>query len=115
MYAFTFHRPTTVRQAAGLLTKHDDAKVLAGGHTERVPGTVSAPLAGRADAVEVCDLHAAPFFAGVLFTWRRTGVAERLAELLGDAERLGRMGGDDPLNVLEARDRRPSDRLDSVA
>ena len=69
------------------------ARVLAGGHTERVPGTVSAPLAGAADAVEVGDLHVAPFFAGVLFTWRRTGVAERLAELLGHAERLGRMGG----------------------
>src|ERR1700758_2011757 len=33
MYAFTFHRPTTVRQAAGLLGKHEDAKLLAGGHT----------------------------------------------------------------------------------
>ena len=69
------------------------SRVLAGGHTERVPGTVSAPLAGTADAVEVCDLHVAPFFAGVLFTWRRAGVAERLAELLGHAERLGQMGG----------------------
>ena len=69
------------------------ARVLAGGHTERVPGTVSAPLTGTADAVEVRDLHVAPFFAGVLFTWRRAGVAERLAELLGHAERLGQMGG----------------------
>ena len=69
------------------------ARVLAGGHAERVPGTVSAPLTGTADAVEVGDLHVAPFFAGVLFTWRRAGVAERLAELLGHAERLGQMGG----------------------
>ena len=33
MYAFTFHRPQTLRQAAGLLSKHEDAKLLAGGHT----------------------------------------------------------------------------------
>ncbi len=33
MYPFSFHRPQTVRQAAGLLTKNDEAKLLAGGHT----------------------------------------------------------------------------------
>jgi carbon-monoxide dehydrogenase medium subunit len=33
MYAFTFHRPTTVRQAVNLLAKHEDAKLLAGGHS----------------------------------------------------------------------------------
>lgn len=33
MYAFTYHRPETIRQAAGLLSRKDDAKVLAGGQT----------------------------------------------------------------------------------
>jgi carbon-monoxide dehydrogenase medium subunit len=33
MYAFTYHRPATIRQAAGLLSRTDDAKLLAGGHT----------------------------------------------------------------------------------
>ena len=33
MYAFKYHRPTTVRQAANLLAKNEDAKLLAGGHT----------------------------------------------------------------------------------
>ena len=33
MYNFTFHRPTTVRQAAGLLARNPDAKILAGGHS----------------------------------------------------------------------------------
>jgi carbon-monoxide dehydrogenase medium subunit len=33
MYAFTFNRPQTVRQAANILTKDEDAKLLAGGHT----------------------------------------------------------------------------------
>jgi carbon-monoxide dehydrogenase medium subunit len=33
MYAFTYHRPTTVRQAVNLLGKNDEAKLLAGGHS----------------------------------------------------------------------------------
>jgi carbon-monoxide dehydrogenase medium subunit len=33
MYAFTFHRPTTIRQAVNLLSKNEDAKLLAGGHS----------------------------------------------------------------------------------
>jgi carbon-monoxide dehydrogenase medium subunit len=33
MYNFTFHRPTTVRQAAGLLARNPDGKILAGGHS----------------------------------------------------------------------------------
>lgn len=33
MYNFTFHRPTTVRQAAGLLARNPEAKLLAGGHS----------------------------------------------------------------------------------
>jgi len=33
MYSFTYHRPATVRQAASLLAKNEDAKLLAGGHS----------------------------------------------------------------------------------
>lgn len=33
MYAFNFHRPTTLRQATSLLAKSEDAKLLAGGHS----------------------------------------------------------------------------------
>src|ERR1700687_4856041 len=33
MYNFIFHRPTTVRQAAGLLARNPEAKLLAGGHS----------------------------------------------------------------------------------
>jgi carbon-monoxide dehydrogenase medium subunit len=33
MYAFEYHRPTTVRQAANLLAKNEEAKLLAGGHS----------------------------------------------------------------------------------
>ena len=33
MYAFKYHRPTTVRQAVNLLAKDSEAKLLAGGHS----------------------------------------------------------------------------------
>ena len=33
MYEFKYHRPATVRQAANLLAKNEDAKLVAGGHT----------------------------------------------------------------------------------
>src|SRR3954469_11874042 len=33
MYEFKYHRPTTVRQAANLLAKFSEAKLLAGGHS----------------------------------------------------------------------------------
>jgi Stage II sporulation protein E (SpoIIE)/ANTAR domain len=69
------------------------ARVLASGHAEYVPGPASAPLTGEADAIEVADLRAAPFFAGVAFTWRAAARAERFAELLGHAQRLGHIGG----------------------
>ena len=33
MYEFKYHRPATVRQAANLLVKNEDAKLIAGGYT----------------------------------------------------------------------------------
>src|ERR1700750_2994516 len=33
MYEFKYHRPATVRQAANILIKNEDAKLIAGGHT----------------------------------------------------------------------------------
>jgi carbon-monoxide dehydrogenase medium subunit len=33
MYEFKYHRPATVRQAANLLVRNEDAKLIAGGHT----------------------------------------------------------------------------------
>jgi aerobic carbon-monoxide dehydrogenase medium subunit len=51
MYAFTFHRPQTVRQAANMLAKNDDAKLLAGGHT--LLPTMKLRLAGPPQIVEM--------------------------------------------------------------
>jgi aerobic carbon-monoxide dehydrogenase medium subunit len=51
MYAFTFHRPQTVRQAAGLLTKNPDAKLLAGGQT--LLPTMKLRLAGPPQIIDL--------------------------------------------------------------
>jgi aerobic carbon-monoxide dehydrogenase medium subunit len=51
MYAFTFHRPQTVRQAAGMLTKNEDAKLLAGGQT--LLPTMKLRLAGPPQIVDM--------------------------------------------------------------
>jgi serine phosphatase RsbU (regulator of sigma subunit)/PAS domain-containing protein len=68
-------------------------RVLRSGRAEHVPGVVAAALTGDSDAVHVAGLHAVPFFAGVLLAWRAAGEAERHAGLLGQAQRLARIGG----------------------
>jgi carbon-monoxide dehydrogenase medium subunit len=55
MYAFTYHRPTTVRQAASLLGKHEEAKLLAGGHT-LIP-TMKLRLAGPPHLVDMSKIE----------------------------------------------------------
>lgn len=59
MYAFTYHRPTSARQAAGLLARKEDAKLLAGGQT--LLPTMKQRLASPANVVDlgaVADLRA---------------------------------------------------------
>jgi carbon-monoxide dehydrogenase medium subunit len=56
MYAFKFHQPTTVRQAAGLLAREEEAKLLAGGHT-LIP-TMKLRLAGPKHIVDMSKIEA---------------------------------------------------------
>jgi carbon-monoxide dehydrogenase medium subunit len=51
MYAFKYHRPTTVRQAANLLAKFPEAKVLAGGHS-LIP-VMKLRLASPSDIIDI--------------------------------------------------------------
>ena len=55
MYAFTYHRPTTIRQAVSLLAKHEDAKLLAGGHT-LIP-TMKLRLAGPPHLIDISQVE----------------------------------------------------------
>ncbi len=67
-------------------------RVLASGRAEHLPPGTASTLTGAADAVQVAGVHAAPFFAGVAFTWRAVGEAERLGSMLDHVQRLGRIG-----------------------
>jgi serine phosphatase RsbU (regulator of sigma subunit) len=72
-------------------------RVLASGRAEHVTAAGAANLAstaltGDVDPVQVTAVHAAPFFAGVVFTWRPVGATEERADLLDHAQRLGRIG-----------------------
>ena len=51
MYAFEYHRPTSVRQAASLLVKAEDAKIVAGGHT--LLPTMKMRLAAPANLIDL--------------------------------------------------------------
>src|SRR5919106_566240 len=55
MYEFKYHRPTTVRQAAGLLTRQEEAKLLAGGHT-LIP-TMKLRLAGPKHIIDMSKIE----------------------------------------------------------
>jgi hypothetical protein len=72
-------------------------RVLASGRAEHMTAAdaanlASAALTGDVDPVQVTAVHAAPFFAGVVFTWRPVGATEERADLLDHAQRLGRIG-----------------------
>jgi len=66
-------------------------RVLASGQAEH-PTAAATTLTGEMDPVQVTGVHAVPFFADVIFTWRPVGETEERADLLGHAQRLGRIG-----------------------
>ncbi len=67
-------------------------RVLASGRAEHGAESVASMLTGDMDPVQVTGVHAVPFFAGVVFTWRPVGKTEERADLLDHAQRLGRIG-----------------------
>jgi carbon-monoxide dehydrogenase medium subunit len=82
MYAFTFNRPTTVRQAANLLAKNEDAKLLAGGHT-LIP-TMKLRLASPSQLVDLSQIEG---LAGIELKGRSIviGAMTRHAEVASSA------------------------------
>src|SRR5438874_1979672 len=111
MYAFTFHRPQTVRQAAGLLGKNPDAKLLAGGQTllptmklrlagppqiidmSLIEGMSGIELSGRSLAIGAMtrhnDVNTSPVVAQAI------PVLAKLAGMIGDpaVRHMGTIGG----------------------
>jgi carbon-monoxide dehydrogenase medium subunit len=111
MYNFTFHRPETLRQAVNLLTKNEEAKLLAGGHTllptmklrlagpphlidlSQVEGLVGVALAGRSITIGAMtrhvDVHTSPVVQ------EHAPVLAKLAGMIGDpaVRHMGTIGG----------------------
>jgi Stage II sporulation protein E (SpoIIE)/ANTAR domain/GAF domain len=69
------------------------AAALEGGEPQQVPGDAMTGAAGEAAGGPVPAVRIARFYDGVAISWRPAGDAERLAALLGHAQRLGRIGG----------------------
>ena len=111
MYSFTFHRPETLRQAAGLLAKNGDAKLLAGGHTllptmklrlanppqlvdlSRIEGLAGIQLSGRSLAIGAMTRHADVQASPVV--QQAIPVLAKLAGMIGDpaVRHMGTIGG----------------------
>jgi carbon-monoxide dehydrogenase medium subunit len=111
MYSFTFHRPETLRQAINLLSKNEDAKLLAGGHTllptmklrlanppqlidlSQIEGLAGIELSGRALNIGAMtrhvDVHTSPVVQ------QAAPVIAKLAGMIGDpaVRHMGTIGG----------------------
>jgi aerobic carbon-monoxide dehydrogenase medium subunit len=111
MYTFTFHRPETLRQAVNLLSKNEDAKLLAGGHTllptmklrlagppqlidlSRIEGLAGIELNGRSITIGAMtrhvDVHTSPVVQ------QNAPVIAKLAGMIGDpaVRHMGTIGG----------------------
>ena len=111
MYEFKYHRPATVRQAANLLAKNEDAKLIAGGHTlvpvmkqrlaspphlvdlSHIEGLDSIEIKGRSLVIGATATHAAVATSAIV-----GGAIPALAELaalIGDpaVRHKGTIGG----------------------
>ncbi len=111
MYGFTFHRPATLRQAASLLAKEGDAKLLAGGQTlipvmkqrlaspsaiidlSLVEGLSGIELKGRSLVIGAMTRHAD--VAGSSVVQENLPALASLAGLVGDphVRHMGTIGG----------------------
>jgi len=111
MYSFTYHRPETLRQAAGLLGKNSDAKILAGGHTllptmklrlanppqlidiSHIDGLAGVELKGRSIEVGAMTRHVDVHTSSVV--QQAAPVLAKLAGMIGDpaVRHMGTIGG----------------------
>jgi aerobic carbon-monoxide dehydrogenase medium subunit len=111
MYAFTFQRPSSVRQAANLLAKSEDAKLLAGGQTliptmkqrlaspssiidlSRIEGLSGIELRGRSIGIGAMTRHAEVAFSPVV--QENLPALAELAGEIGDphVRNMGTIGG----------------------
>jgi serine phosphatase RsbU (regulator of sigma subunit) len=68
------------------------ARALATGEAQFLPGPLTTAPAGEVTGT-ITDVRITRFFDGVVIAWRTAIEADRLAALLGQIQRLGRIGG----------------------
>jgi carbon-monoxide dehydrogenase medium subunit len=111
MYEFKFSRPGTVRQAANLLAKTEDAKLVAGGHTlipvlkqrlakpphlidlSKIEGLDTIEMKGRSLAIGAMARHAS--VASSAIVGEAIPALAKLAGMIGDpaVRHMGTIGG----------------------
>ena len=111
MYEFKFSRPATVRQAANLLAKTEDAKLIAGGHTlvpvmkqrlarpaqlidlSKVEGLDTIEMKGRSLVIGAMARHASVAASSVVKA--NIPALANLASMIGDpaVRHMGTIGG----------------------
>ncbi len=74
MFAFNYHRPSSLRKAASLLATVEDGKLLAGGHT-LIP-TLKQRLANPGDLI---DLGGIPELSGITLSGRTLSIGAMTA------------------------------------
>jgi carbon-monoxide dehydrogenase medium subunit len=111
MYAFTYHRPTGLRQASNMLGKLEDAKIIAGGQTllptmkQRLASPANLIDLGKVDGLNGIELKGRSLVIGATTTHAEVAASSvvqqaipalaHLASIIGDpaVRHMGTIGG----------------------
>lgn len=100
MHAFEYHRPSNVRQAAALLQKNEDAKIVAGGHTllPTMKQRLAAPSAlvdlGAMGELRGIEKKGRAVVIGAMSTHAEVATSDVVAEAIPGLSRLAEGIGD---------------------
>jgi carbon-monoxide dehydrogenase medium subunit len=100
MYAFEYHRPSSLRQAASLVDKMEDSKLLAGGHTllptmkQRLASPGSLIDLGRIDELRGIERSARSVTIGAMTTHAEVAGSSEIREAIPGLAELAEQIGD---------------------
>lgn len=100
MYAFDYHKPTSVRQAVAMLAKAEDAKLLAGGHTliptmkQRLAAPANLIDLGAIDDLKGIERKGRSVVIGAMTTHAAVATSEVVREAIPGLAEMAEMIGD---------------------
>ena len=100
MYNFTYHQPTTLRQALNLLAKTEDAKLLAGGHSllpvmkQRLASPAAIIDLTRVEGLSGVELKGRSVVIGALTTHAKVAASADLQKAIPSLAEVAGMIGD---------------------